>query len=165
LGNNASGTITGGTQTTNANGVATLGSWTLPTVAGTASVVATIPNVTGVTFTANMAAAAANRLVLVSSTAPTTNAVASTSYQVVFRVQDAFGNNVLVQGVSIGLSAAASGGTTPVAGTISSANPAATDASGLITVTWVTGTGTGSTQTLTATSAGLLSASATAVLQ
>ncbi|MFN9205215.1 MAG: beta strand repeat-containing protein [Gemmatimonas sp.] len=165
LGNNASGTITGGTQTTNANGVATLGSWTLPTVAGTASVVATIPNVTGVTFTANMAAAAANRRVLVSSTAPTTNAVARTSYQVVFRVQDAFGNNVLVQGVSIGLSAAASGGTTPVAGTISSANPAATDASGLITVTWVTGTGTGSTQTLTATSAGLLSASATAVLQ
>lgn len=164
LGNLNSGSITGATQVTNANGVATLGSWTLPTTSGTASVVASIPNVTGITFTANMVAAAATKLVLVSSTAPATGAGGNTLYTVVFRLQDAFNNNVLQSGVTVNLSAGASGGTTPVAGAIFSNNPATTDANGLVTVSWVTGTGAGSTQTLSANSAGLTGATVTAVL-
>jgi adhesin/invasin len=164
LGNLNSGSITGATQVTNANGVATLGSWTLPTTSGTASVVASIPNVTGLTFTANMVAAAATKLVLVSSTAPATGAGGNTLYTVVFRLQDAFNNNVLQSGVTVNLSAGASGGTTPVAGAIFSNNPATTDANGLVTVSWVTGTGAGSTQTLSANSAGLTGATVTAVL-
>ncbi|MBL0890514.1 MAG: hypothetical protein IBJ19_07860 [Gemmatimonadaceae bacterium] len=165
LGNLNSGSITGATQVTNANGVATLGSWTLPTTTGIVSVVASIPNVTGITFTANMVAAAATRLVLVSSTAPTTGAAGNTLNTVVFRLRDAFNNNVLQSGVTVTLQATASGGTTPVAGTIATNNPTTTDANGQVTVSWITGTGTGSTQTLTASAPGLVSASATAVLQ
>lgn len=165
LGNLTSGTITGATQVTNANGVATLGSWTLPTTSGVASVVATIPSGAGITFTANMVAAAATRLVLVSSSAPATGAGGNTLYTVVFRLQDAFNNNVLQSGVSVNLLATATGGTSPTAGSIASNNPATTDANGQITVSWITGTGSGSTQTLSASSAGLVSASATAVLQ
>lgn len=165
LGNLNSGSITGATQVTNANGVATLGSWTLPTTAGIASVVASIPNVTGITFTANMLPAAPDRLILVSSAAPANGALPSTDYTVVFRVQDGFGNNVLQAGRSISLSTFATGGTTPVPGTVQSLNPATTDANGSITVTWRTGTGSGSSQTLTASSPGLINATATAVLQ
>jgi adhesin/invasin len=164
LGNLTSGTITGATQVTNANGVATLGTWTLPTTTGIASVVASIPNVTGITFTANMVAAAATKLVLVSTSAPATGAGGNTLYTVVFRLQDAFNNNVLQSGVSVTLLASASGGTTPVAGTIATNNPATTDANGQITVSWFTGTGAGSTQTLSASSAGITSASTSAVL-
>ncbi|MBL0937322.1 MAG: hypothetical protein IBJ03_00395 [Gemmatimonadaceae bacterium] len=160
LGNLTSGSITGATQTTNASGIATLTSWTLPTTTGIASVVASIPNVTGITFTANMVASAATRIVLISSGAPATNAVAGAAYLVTFRLQDAFGNNVLQAGVNIALGPNASGGTTPVAGSVSP-NPAATDANGLVTVTWTMGTGAGSTQTLTAQSGALTSATAT----
>jgi hypothetical protein len=85
-------------------------------------------------------------------------------YTVVFRLQDAFNNNVLQSGVTVNLSAGASGGTTPVDGAIFSNNPATTDANGLVTVSWVTGTGAGSTQTLSANSAGLTGATVTAVL-
>lgn len=164
LGNLNSGSITGATQVTNASGVATLGTWTLPTTTGIASVVASIPNVTGITFTANMVAAAATKLVLVSTSAPATGAGGNTLYTVVFRLQDAFNNNVLQSGVSVTLLASASGGTTPVAGTIATNNPATTDANGQITVSWFTGTGAGSTQTLSASSAGITSASTSAVL-
>ncbi|MBA3917813.1 MAG: hypothetical protein C0516_04405 [Gemmatimonas sp.] len=161
LGNLNSGSITGATQVTNASGVATLGTWTLPTTTGIASVVASIPNVTGITFTANMVAAAATKLVVVSSTAPATGALASAQYTVVFRLQDAFNNNVLQAGVNVTLTAQVSAGG---AGQVLSGNAATTDANGQVVVNWLTGSGAGSTQTLTASALGLTSAVTTTVL-
>jgi alpha-tubulin suppressor-like RCC1 family protein len=50
----SAGTLTGATQTTDANGTATLGGWTLPTTAGQYTVTAAVAGVggSGVTFTA-----------------------------------------------------------------------------------------------------------------
>jgi adhesin/invasin len=150
LGNANSGTITGETQTTNANGIATLTSWTLPTTAGIASVVATIPNVTGVTFTATMVPAAASRLALYNSTIPTNGAAAST-VTVGVRLTDAFGNNVTTSGVVVTFTTSSTG-----AGTTGTVAPLTitTDASGIAaTATWTLGSA--ATQTLTISAPGL----------
>jgi adhesin/invasin len=90
LGNNSSGVITGETQTTNASGIATLTSWTLPVTAGLASVVATIPGATGVTFVATLVAAAPATLTTVSVPTYANTGAGTLS----LRVQDAFGNAV-----------------------------------------------------------------------
>ncbi|CAN5389525.1 hypothetical protein BH09GEM1_BH09GEM1_38910 [soil metagenome] len=47
----ASGSITGGTAVTDASGVATIGSWTMPSQPGTVRLVASTPGVPSVTFT------------------------------------------------------------------------------------------------------------------
>src|SRR5207249_141519 len=59
-----SGSVTGGTQTTNESGIATVGSWTLSTTAGTNTLTATSSGLTGspVTFTAEGTAGAAGRV-------------------------------------------------------------------------------------------------------
>src|SRR5205814_6307851 len=56
-----SGSVTGGTQTTNGSGIATVGSWTLSTTAGSNTLTATSGSLTGspVTFTATGTAGAA----------------------------------------------------------------------------------------------------------
>src|SRR5439155_8860925 len=61
-----SGSVTGGTQTTNGSGIATVGSWTLSTTAGTNTLTATSIGLTGspVTFTAEGTAGAATKLAL-----------------------------------------------------------------------------------------------------
>lgn len=150
LGNANSGTITGETQTTNANGIATLGSWTLPTTAGIASVVATIPNVTGVTFTATMVPAAATKLALYNSTIPSNGAAAST-VSVGVRLTDTFGNNVSTSGVVVTFTTSSTG-----AGTTGSVAPLTltTDASGIASATTWT-LGTAALQTLTITAPGM----------
>src|SRR5439155_99605 len=58
-----SGSVSGGTQTTNESGIATVGSWTLSTTAGTNTLTATSSGLTGspVTFTADGTAGAAGR--------------------------------------------------------------------------------------------------------
>src|SRR5207253_10257576 len=55
-----SGSVTGASQTTNASGIAAVGSWTLGTVAGENTLMATAPGVNGspVTFTAHGTAGA-----------------------------------------------------------------------------------------------------------
>src|SRR3989454_3741738 len=60
------GTITGGSQTTNASGVATVGSWTLSPTAGQNTLTATSATLSGspVTFTATGTAGAATKLAL-----------------------------------------------------------------------------------------------------
>src|SRR5437867_12335948 len=59
-----SGSVSGGTQTTNGSGIATGGSWTLSTTAGTNTLTATASGHTGspVTFTAEGTAGAAGRV-------------------------------------------------------------------------------------------------------
>src|SRR5439155_12954081 len=58
-----SGSVTGGTQTTSGSGIATVGSWTLSTTAGTNTLTAASSGLTGspVTFTADGTAGAAGR--------------------------------------------------------------------------------------------------------
>src|SRR5206468_10288515 len=65
-----SGSVTGGTQTTNGSGIATVGSWTLNTTVGTNTLTATSSGLTGspVTFTAEGTAGAAGRVAF--TTAP-----------------------------------------------------------------------------------------------
>ena len=60
------GTLTGATQTTGSSGIATLGSWALGPVAGTNTITATAPGLTGVTFTATGTAGAPAQLAIVS---------------------------------------------------------------------------------------------------
>lgn len=152
LGNSNSGTITGASPVTNANGIATLGSWTLPTVAGTASVVASVTGLTGVTFTATMTPAAATQLLLFNTTVPTNPTAAGTPIAVAVRVADAFGNTVTQSGTVVSFSAQTTS-LVGLAGTTSAAN-AATSPSGITgTVTWTLGTAVN--QQLVITSPGL----------
>jgi len=143
LGNAFSGTLTGDTQVTNAGGIATLGSWTLPTSAGTVSVVATVPNLTGVTFVANMVSGAPTQLVL-QSVIPASK-VQLTTITVTARLLDQFGNAATLSGVSVVFTPGTSSGTV-------SASPVTTDANGVASTTWTLGAVTTPTQTLSVTS-------------
>ena len=58
------GSITGATATTNSSGLASVGSWTLGTTAGTNTLMATVASLTPVTFTATGTAAVAPAIVL-----------------------------------------------------------------------------------------------------
>ena len=150
LGNANSGTIIGDIATTNANGIATLGSWTLPTVAGTASVVATVTGVAGVTFTATMVPSAANRLVAFSTTVPSSRGIL-TNVVVGVRLTDVFGNNVSQSGVDVTF--AQTGSLPGTNGTLTS-TLITTNSSGIAaSTTWTFGTAV--TQTLTISAAGL----------
>jgi adhesin/invasin len=143
LGNAFSGTITGDTQATNANGIATLGSWTLPTSAGTVSVVATVNNLTGVTFIANMVAGAPTQMVLQSVIPASKQQL--TTISVTARLLDQFGNAATVSGVAVTFTPGANSGTV-------SASPVSTDATGVATTTWTLGAVTTPTQTMSVTS-------------
>jgi adhesin/invasin len=153
LGNNNSGTISGETQTTNASGVATLTSWTLPTTVGIASVVATVQGLTGVTFTATMIPAAASRIV--NSGTPTNWSIGTNGANITtsFRLQDQFGNNVALSNVALTL-------------TFSGGSPGAavlnTQSDGSASVQWAPGAP--GTYTITVTGPGLTQAIVTVVV-
>ena len=149
LGNVTSGTITGETQTTNANGIATLGTWTLPTVVGVASVVATVPGIAGVTFTATMVSAVATQLVAFNTSVPTNGASASTVV-VGVRLADQFGNNVTQGGVVVTFapSTTSMAGTT---GTVSSSTLTSNSSGIAATSTWTLGTAANQRLTISAT--------------
>ncbi|HKV75517.1 MAG TPA: Ig-like domain-containing protein, partial [Gemmatimonadales bacterium] len=143
------GSVTGGSATTNASGIASVGSWTLGTTAGANSLTATSAGLTGspLTFTATGTAGAATTLVANSATT-----LAGTVGQAVtpapsVKVTDTNGNGVA--GVSVTFAVTGGGGS--ITGTATKS----TDAAGVATVTaWNLGAVTGA-NTLTATSAGL----------
>lgn len=87
------GTLGATTDTTDAQGVATAGSWTLGTVAGTQTVVATSPKVAGVTatFTATAAAGAPAKLAFVTQPVPAPQVNTPFPGGTV-EIQDSFGN-------------------------------------------------------------------------
>ena len=143
LGSVGSGTITGAVQITNAAGVASLASWTLPTATGLATVVAQVAGLTGITFVANMLPAAASKVVFLNALPP--SAAAGTALAVSVRLQDQFSNNVNQSGVVIGFTVTGTGGTLSAA--------SVTTVAGIAQVTWTIGTA--GAQTLTITSAGL----------
>jgi Big-like domain-containing protein len=143
-----SGSVTGGNATTNANGIATVGSWTLGTTAGGNTLHATSAGLAGspVTFTATGTAGAAANLSINGGN----NQAAVAGTPVVpppsAKVTDTFGNAVAGTTVTF---AVTSGG-----GQITGATPAS-DAGGVAALgSWTLGT-TAGTNTLSATAAGL----------
>lgn len=142
------GSVSGASQVTDGSGIATVGSWTLGTVAGSNSLTASSGTLTGspVTFTATGIAGAAASIAANAGdhqTAPPNTNVAVAPSVI---VKDANGN--VVSGVSVTFAVGSGGGSVTGAA-------ATTDTGGVATVgSWTLG-GTAGSNTLTATSAGL----------
>ncbi|MDB4913452.1 MAG: hypothetical protein JWM95_1096 [Gemmatimonadetes bacterium] len=146
------GSVVGGSATTNASGVATVGSWKLGTAAGANTLTAASAGVPTVTFTATGTAAAPATVAKHAGDAQ--SAVVNTTVATAPRVlvTDPYGNPV--PGTSVTFTPASGGGSVTL-GTTS------TDASGLASVgSWTLGTAAGAT-TLVAT-AGVVTATFTA---
>src|SRR5207244_197437 len=90
------GTITGGCQTTNASGVATVGSWTLSPTAGQNTLTATSGTLSGspVTFTATGTAGAAAKIAAKTHTRHTAPGGVVVAPPPAVKIQDANGNPV-----------------------------------------------------------------------
>src|SRR6266480_5662322 len=143
------GTITGASQTTNASGIATVGSWTLATAAREDTLTATAGVLAGspVKFTATGTAGDAGSIAVNGGNgqSATVGTAVLTDPSVI--VRDQFNNPVA--GVSVTFAAAAG------SGTVVPTTPVTTNASGIATVTsWTLGT-KADTNTLTAVSSGL----------
>jgi alpha-tubulin suppressor-like RCC1 family protein len=116
------GSITGASQTTNGTGIATLGSWTLGPTAGTNTLTATAPGLTGspVTFTATAEA------ITITAVSPASGALSGGSNVTITGTNFANVTSVSIGGSPVGSYTVASmteiTGTTP-----SSASPGATD--------------------------------------
>ena len=123
------GSITGANQVTNAAGVARVGSWQLGTAAGTNTLTATAPGLTGspvtITATGTPAGVSASQSSLNLSASDITASNGASAVTVTVTARDAFGN--LVSGVSVTLSATGSGN--------SISQPGLTDGSGVATGT------------------------------
>jgi adhesin/invasin len=142
------GSSTGNSRTTNASGIATVGSWTLGSTAGTNTLTATSGTLAGspVTFTATGTVGQATTIAIAGGN--NQSAVAGTTLPVnpSVLVTDAGGNPVA--GVSVTFAVASGGGSI-------TGGSATTDAAGIAAVgSWTLGTTPGA-NTLTATSAGL----------
>ncbi|MDH5284910.1 MAG: Ig-like domain repeat protein, partial [Gemmatimonadota bacterium] len=146
------GSVTGGSATTNASGIATVGSWTLGAVAGPNTLTATSGTLSGspVTFIATATAGAAAKLAFqVQPAGATAGATLTPAVEVV--VQDAQGNTVTGSSASISVAlTTASGATLTGGGAVSAVNGVATFA-GL-------SVDKAASYTLTATSGGLATA-------
>jgi hypothetical protein len=152
------GSITGSIATSDANGIATVGSWTLGTVAGVSnSLTATVTGLSQtVIFTASAAAGPAVNVLVVAST---NNQTADGGHQVpinpAVKAADAFGNGV--GNVSIKFDVTVGDGfifTNPNSPTPNKTLTSATDVTGTASVIWVLGT-FDVTNTLVATATGL----------
>jgi len=143
------GSLTGGSQTTNASGIATAGSWTLGTTAGAANntLQATASGVGGsVTFTASALAGAATQIAMSAGNGQSATVGTAVGTKPAVLVTDQFGNPVT--GVSVTFAVGGGGGSL-------TGGSQTTNASGLATVgSWTLGTTAGA-NTLTATSIGL----------
>jgi adhesin/invasin len=148
------GSITGGSQTTNASGVATVGSWTLGTVAGPNSLTATSGTLTGspVTFTATGTPGPATTLAISAGNNQTATAGTVVPVAPAVLVTDVNGNGVT--GVSVTFTVTSGGGSV-------TGGSQTTNASGVATVgSWRLGGPAGS-NALSATSSGLAGSPAT----
>ncbi|HTY06289.1 MAG TPA: Ig-like domain-containing protein [Gemmatimonadales bacterium] len=140
----ASGSVGGGTPTTTAGGIATLGSWTLGTAAKTDSLTATAGTAAPVTFTATVTAGAAKTIARLGSAGQSDTIGASLPIPDSVKVTDQFGNPVA--GTTVTWAAGGAGTLTP--------GGATTNAAGIATATRVLGTVPGVTAD-TAKAAGL----------
>jgi adhesin/invasin len=141
------GSVTAGSTTSNASGIATVGSWTLGTTAGGNTMTATSAGLTGspVGFTATGTAGAATALVLVQGDAQTGTAGAAVATAPTVRAVDVHSNPV--SGVSVTFTASGNGSAT---------SPVTTDGTGQAATTWTLATTAGA-NTLTAGASGLTS--------
>lgn len=125
------GSITGAAATTDATGVARLGSWTLGMATGANGLSATATGFSPVIFTATAAAGAPVRMEITSGNGQTATAGSAVAVPPAVTVFDAFDNGV--EGASVAFAVTSGGGT--VGG-----SPAMTDATGLATVgSWTVG--------------------------
>jgi adhesin/invasin len=139
------GTVTGGTATTDAAGIATIGSWTLGNKAGTNALNATANGKT-VTFTATSTAAAASKIVIQTGNDQTATVGTAVAIKPQVLATDADDNPVNAVPVTFAVTA---GG-----GSITGATPN-TGTNGLATVgSWTLGSAEGANQ-LTATVSGV----------
>ena len=140
------GSATGTTAATNAQGVATVGSWTLGTTAGANSMSATVAGLAAATFSATGSAGAPVSVTIAAGDNQSATVGTAVATAVAAKVADANGNGV--QGVSVAFAVTGGGGA--IAG-----SPAITNASGVATAgSWTLGTATGA-NTLTATATGI----------
>ncbi len=148
------GSVTGAAASTNASGIATVGSWTLGTVAGSNTLTATSGTLTGspVSFTATGTAGSAATLAINAGNGQSATAGSTVAVAPSVLVTDAFGNPK--SGTSVTFAVASGGGS--VTGAVAVSN-----GSGIATVgSWTLGSTAGS-NTLTATSSGLAGSPAT----
>src|SRR5439155_560182 len=105
--------ITGADQTTNASGIATVGSWTLGRTTGGYTLTASSAGLTGspVTFTATATAGAAARLAMATQPSGTVQNGVIFPQQPVVQLQDASGNPVSQSGTTVTAAIASGGGT------------------------------------------------------
>ena len=142
------GTVTGASATTNASGIAAVGSWTLGTTFGSNTLTATGAGLTpgSVTFTATGGVGAPSALVPFAGNNQTGTAGGPVANSTSVRINDANGNPV--SGYTVVFTPAAGSGTV-------TGGSAVTNASGIAAPTsWILGSTPGA-QTLTATATGL----------
>src|SRR5205823_5568650 len=144
-----SGTVTGGSQTTNGSGIATVGSWTLSATAGSNTLTATSGSLTGspVTFTATGTAGAAATIAANSPTSQSATAFRAVSTPPSVIVKDANGNPV--EGVAVTFTPAAG------SGTVTPTTAVSTGTDGIAALTSWTLSPTAGPNTLTAASGSL----------
>ncbi len=142
------GSVTGGSATTNAAGIAAVGSWTLGTATGTNTLTATSTGLAGspATFTATASAGAATQIAVSTGNGQSATVNTAVAVNPAVLVRDAFSNPVA--GVAVTFAVAGGGGA-------ATGTSATTNASGVATVgSWTLGQTAGA-NTLTATATGL----------
>jgi predicted Fe-Mo cluster-binding NifX family protein len=126
------GSVSGGSATTNAFGIATVGSWSLGTTPGANSLRATSAGLTGspVTFSATAVVGPATRYVVTSSSY---TPVAGAGVTISAQLADRYGNAVKTSGIVVMWSKTGAGGSF-------STGTSTTNTNGIATVTFTTGT-------------------------
>jgi protocatechuate 3,4-dioxygenase beta subunit len=149
------GTVTGGSATTDASGIATVGSWRLGTAAGANTLSATSGSLSGspVTFTATGAAGVATKL-LVST--PDTTPARGTNFIVTARLADQYNNAVKTSGITVNWTKS---GTRASSFTWVTSSAPTTDSTGAATITVRAASNQNYSCTITAASTGLTSGS------
>lgn len=120
----SAGSVVGASQLTNANGVATVGGWTVGTAVGPNTLTATVAGLTPVAFTATGLAGAATTLVKVA--ADSQSALVNTAVPIPprVRIEDQFGNPV--PGVNVAVAVAAGSGLVAISVPVTDTTGAAT---------------------------------------
>ena len=138
------GSITTTSATTNASGIAAVGSWTLGTTAGANTLTASVTGLTGspVTFTATGTAGAATKYVVTSNTY---SPVAGATITLTAQLADQYNNPVATSGIAVTWSRTGTGGRFGSTRT-------STNASGIATTTYRTSRTAGRAYTFTARS-------------
>jgi adhesin/invasin len=149
------GSVTGSSASTDASGVATLGSWTLGATAGSNSISATASGLSAVGFTATGTVGAAAQLGIMTAPVSGGTSEALLTTQPVVRLEDVHGNPITTSGVSVtvAISSGSVTGTTTITTTNGVAAFVNLSVSGVL----------GATPTLTFSSAGLASVTSPAL--